>query len=479
MKKNRMTCSIICITMLSLLVFSGCRVEVSEEGKEKIRENSEVTTDDAGQNEGVIEKLGVQLNNLDLDGTLNGQYEGLTLTIPVMSGDFEAAVNAAVPIFEELSGAKVIVESIPGEQFMDKVQLDLNNTNRYDIVLAPIAFLHGFAEANKIMELQTYIDEYASESYDVDDFLDGLYNTYGMYKGNLYALPYKPDVEMLFYRKDLFEDEKIKDAYEAMYNTELKVPETNEEMIQVAEFFTESYNSESPIQYGYVNMMMKGSTRLLWINRGAEVIGSDLKPAFNNEAGIKALSDSYKLQDYAPKEWLQMGWTEANTFFANGNAAMMEQWPGLWNTCNAEESPVKGKIGVAITPGRTPCLGGWGIGINSNTKQEELAWKFVEFLTSKDGELLKIEYTMDPCRESTYEIEAVKQYNPLYGVLKESFNYASTLADADVPYISSKLNDIMELYISEVLNDNISFEEALGNMEKDFLTELDSAGLMD
>ncbi len=54
--------------------------------------------------------------------------QGQTLTVPVMSGDFEKAVSDVVPLFEELSGAKVVVESIPGEQFTDKLQLDLNNT---------------------------------------------------------------------------------------------------------------------------------------------------------------------------------------------------------------------------------------------------------------------------------------------------------------------------------------------------------------
>ena len=78
----------------------------------------------------VIEKYGTELTNLDLDGTLHGQYEGQSIVIPVMSGDFEKAINDVVPIFEELSGAEVTVESVPGEQFTDKLQLDLNNTKR-------------------------------------------------------------------------------------------------------------------------------------------------------------------------------------------------------------------------------------------------------------------------------------------------------------------------------------------------------------
>lgn len=485
MKKNMKKVNIIIVLVLMIqLTLTGCGVKVSEDMESELGIKNEGVTEetDTGTNaqgtKEVIEKFGIELKNLDLDGTLHGQYSGKTLTIPVMSGDFENAINAAVPLFEELTGAQVIVESIPGDQFMDKVNLDLSSENRYDVILAPISFLHGFAEAGRMTKLETVMGQYASKSYDAADFLDGLYKTYGMYKGEMYAMPYKPDVELLFYRKDIFEDEAVKASYKEKYGVDLKVPETNDAMLQVAEFFTKSNNSESPTDYGYVNMMMKGSTRLVWINRGAKITDSQLMPSFNNAEGLKALDYVIKLQESAPKEWLQMGWDEANTFFANGNAAMMEQWPGLWNTCNAEGSLVKDKIGVAITPGKSPVLGGWGVGINSETKEEELAWKFIEFATSKDGELLKVEYTMDPCRASSYDIQGIKDYNPLYGVLMESFSYASTLADVDVPYISSKLNDTIELCVQMVLSTNSDPQEALNLMEEEFLKELRKINLI-
>ena len=163
-------------TAVVAMGLTGCKVAVSEE----MQTTAETTavTEAAGGTEvpekKTIEKYGKTLDNIDLDGTLHGQYAGQTLTVPVMSGDFEKAVSDVVPLFEELSGAKVVVESIPGEQFTDKLQLDLNNTKRYDVVLAPIAFLHSFAKADKIEPLDAMISEYAGESYDTSDFLPEL-----------------------------------------------------------------------------------------------------------------------------------------------------------------------------------------------------------------------------------------------------------------------------------------------------------------
>lgn len=471
LKTRKAIMLILCFTLL-VGTITGCRVKVSDSVNE---DEVEVSKSNAQETNAEVEivKYGKELSNLDLDGTLHGQYAGEVIVIPVMSGDFENAINAVAPIFEELSGAEVVIESIPGEQFTDKLQLDLNNANRYDIVLTPIAYLHSLVASEKIEPLQEIIDQYAGESYDLDDFLPGLFETYGMYQGKLSAIPYKPDVELLFYRKDLFEDEEIKNSFKEKYNTELKIPTTNDEMLQVAEFFTQSSNPSSPVEFGYSTNMMKGTSRLLWINRGGDDIDENLKPNMNNQTGLDAINYVLKLQEYAPKEWMQMGWDEANHFFANGNAAMMEQWPGLWLTCQADDSPVKGNIGVAVAPGYTPVLGGWGVGISAACENKELAWKFIEFITSKDGELLKIEHTMDPCRTSSYEVPGVQESSEMYSALMESLNYAKTLADVDVPYISSKLNDVMELHFQDALTGKKTPADALKDMENDFNSEIE------
>lgn len=336
-KQMRKATALVCAALMLTGSLTGCSVAVSDEAKAELEQGASMVqetvasatetnqaTAEAGTTETIV-KYGKELTNLDLDGTLHGQYAGQKITVPVMSGDFEKAVSAVAPLFEELSGAEVVIESIPGEQFVDKLQLDLNNTQKYDVVLSPIANLHSFAMAGKVEPLEPLIESYAGETYDTDDFLTGLFETYGYYNGQMVAIPYKPDVELLFYRKDLFEDETLKAAYKEKYGNDLKVPETNEELLTVAEFFTKSANPDSPVDYGYSTNMLKGCTRLLFYNRGGDDINENLEPNMNNEAGLQAIDYMLKLQEFAPKEWMQMGWDEANQFFANGNAAMMEQ----------------------------------------------------------------------------------------------------------------------------------------------------------
>ncbi|GGD61387.1 ABC transporter substrate-binding protein [Paenibacillus nasutitermitis] len=453
--------------------------------------NNEQAVDNKGNEEAepaatlkdLPEPFGIKLQDMDGGGTLKGQYKGKKITVAVSSGSFENAIKAVAPYFEQVSGAKVEVQSIPSENLTDKVQLDLNSSHIYDIIITPIAFMHGFAEGDQLKDLQPFVDNpgIASPNLDIDDFIPSLLDIYGRYKGKLVAFPYKPDVQLFFYRKDLFEDSNVKAAFKEKNGNELKVPETPEEFVETAKFFTKSLNPDSPVTYGYSTMASKGRSRWLWINRlayyGGTNVDENFKPAFNNKAGLDAMNTMLEIQKTTPKDLLQFGWDDANNFFATGEVAMMEQWPGLYSVIQGDKSKVKDKVGFAVTPGQAPTLGGWAIAMAKTSKQEELAYKFIEYVTSKDAELLKVEHTMDPTRKSNYDRPEVRDSQSFYPALLESLKAAKILADTDVPFISAKLNDIQEVSTHSVLNGQTTPEEALKSMADSFETEIGKLNL--
>lgn len=228
-------------------------------------------------------------------------------------------------------------------------------------------------------------------------------------------------------------------------------------------------------------MASKTNSRLIWQNRLAAFGGKDVdenfKPAFNNEAGLKAMQTMLELKKFAPDEWLQLGWDEANALFASGEVAMMEQWPGLYSTIEGDQSKVKGKVGFGVTPGGAPTMGGWAIAMTNTAKNPEATYKFLEYVTSKDGELLKINNTMDPTRTSNYNRPEVLASSPMYPALLESLSAAQILVDPDVPFVSAKLNDIMENAIQGVLRGELTPQAALDDMEQNFIKEIKAVGL--
>ena len=67
------------------------------------------------------------------------------------------------------------------------------------------------------------------------------------YKGKTWGFFDDGDVFMLYYRKDVFEDQKLKDAYKAKFNQDLRVPQDWDEYSQVAQFITDQF---APNIYG-------------------------------------------------------------------------------------------------------------------------------------------------------------------------------------------------------------------------------------
>ena len=108
------------------------------------------------------------------------------------------------------------------------------------------------------------------------------------YQGERYGIPSGTDVRQIFYRKDLFEDPKEKEAFKAKYGMDLGVPQTWDEYLKQVEFFTKDGN------YGVVNQGLRPDPIAMeWSNylfaNGAEYHDADWKPTINNAAGVAAM----------------------------------------------------------------------------------------------------------------------------------------------------------------------------------------------
>lgn len=437
-----------------------------------------------------IKMYGLTLRDVDAGGTLKGQYRGKTLHVATKVNELKNGLAAVIPYFEQVSGAEVKLDVFSDDTFVKAISDDLESGHRYDVVLMPVAFMHSFEQSGYIQELTPFVTnrDIVDPNLDLDDFIPSIMDTYGYYHGKLYSLPYKPDAQILFYRKDLFEDPVIQEQFLSKTGKKLKVPDTIEELYETARFFTRVYNPASPVAYGFNMMGKPGWSRFTFDNRlgayGGKDVDKDFLPGFRNEAGIRAMQTYKELIQYVPPQFKDFGWEEGNRFFLQGDVAMMEQWPGLSKAAEDANSRIKGKIGYAVVPGvgdtKAPTLGGWSIGIvrnPANPDSSELAYKFIEYVTSRDIELLKIPSGNDPTRISNYKRPEVASANPIYPVLAESLAQAKVLADPDVPFVTSQLNEIEENAVQDVLWNKATPEEAVGRMADSFNKVIGATGL--
>lgn len=130
----------------------------------------------------------------------------------------------------------------------------LSASRHFDILRLDVTWLSWFAE--KLLLPLTDIDPDISNQ--LNSFIDGVVPYYTTVHGKIYTLPATPSMQILYYRKDLFESPIYKRMYYEQFKTELAPPKTFQEFNQIASFFTRSINPFSPVEYG--TSMTLGST---------------------------------------------------------------------------------------------------------------------------------------------------------------------------------------------------------------------------
>ena len=155
---------------------------------------------------------------------------------------------------------------------------------------------------------------------------------------------------------------------------------------------------------------------------------------------------------------------ESRRLFQNGESAFLRNWPYVWPLANAEDSEVRGKIGIkpmVHEPGiaSAACLGGWGWGIASSTAHPKEAWQAVEFLSGVEAQKqLVLETGFLPTRRSLYSDPEVLAAYPHFGQMLEVLE-SSALRPPIAQY--AQASDILQRYLSAAIAGRMNPEEAM------------------
>ncbi|WP_339780726.1 ABC transporter substrate-binding protein [uncultured Thalassospira sp.] len=273
---------------------------------------------------------------------------------------------------------------------------------------------------NHFIDLNDYMADEASEH-----FKPIIQNN--TVEGRLVAMPWFTDAGVLYYRKDLL------DKYGE------KVPQTWAEMTQTAQKIEEAERQGGNSKmWGYVfqGRAYEGLTcnALEWVASygGGTIVEANGDISINNDKAKQALATAAGwIGTISPDGVLGYDEEGARGVFQSGNSVFMRNWPYAWALANSEDSPVKGKVGVAPLPkggegGQSAAaLGGWQLSVSKYSKNPALAADLVKYLTSYDEQKRRaIKGAYNPTVAALYKDKDVLAANPFFGDLYETFTHA-------------------------------------------------------
>mgnify|MGYP001585366836 CR=1 FL=1 len=358
-----------------------------------------------------------QFPNISADG------QKRELNILTLSSPNTEALKKLLPSCKQATGIDVKLTDLPYDELY-KTATAMTRNSGYDLIRLDMAWLSELGE-----KLYLPLDIDAPEIQGLlKSFSPSISDDYYKIDDKVYSFPFDPSVQILYYRKDLFEDAKIKREFYEKNKLQFRVPQNFEEYNKVAKFFTRKFNKNSPTDYG-TNLVF-GSAAVAacdflprFKELGGEIFDENGNVIINIEIAKKALQSYIETYDYTDGA-TNMWWQKALETFAEGNTAMIIVFSNhSSHMLHSKSSKVVGKIGFAPVPGGYPLLGGGIIGISKDSKKYQESIEFLKWIYSdKISSAITYLGGFSPCKD-IYNNEDVMTLYPWIEGMDKSFRY--------------------------------------------------------
>lgn len=400
-------------------------------------------------------------------------YEGVELRFAVMADQFADYTKVLAEDFGKMTGAKVEVDILGYTELYQKITQDFaTNTAEYDLITVDIVWSGEFAKNGWTSDLTDWINRDKAE-IDYNDILPVTW-TLGSWDGKQVAFPMAGYANSLIYRKDLFEDPKEKADFKAKYGYELNTPQTMDQLRDIAEFFTRPDKN----MYGLVANGARGpAVAQDWMEYmrgfGAQVVDSNGNVLVDSPESIASLQLFVDIFDkWAPPGAIGYWWDDRETAYRTGQAVMQSSWSiARAGYENEEISLVAGKTGMAVTPRVKGAdalygFGGWGVGINADSAEQEAAWAFIKYITGKEAQKAWMLNDGAPIRRSTLTDPELKKEMPWLGEILTVFENGDGDYRPRFPQ-ATEIQSILGLRVNQAITHELTAEQALKEAAKE------------
>jgi len=281
------------------------------------------------------------------------QGDSTTATADAVAG-FNASQDKYEVVWEDMSNDSGAMK--------DALKTSLAaGSSDYDVISMDVCWAGEFAAAGYIQPIDEMIQ---AAGLKISDFNSGSMAA-STYNAKTYALPFFPDLGLLFFRKDIVSADDAAKLVAGDY--------TFADLQKMAE----TYKGQGGTTEGYLFQAKQYEGEVCNL---AEFTGGWTNIKGGLEA-MKALADS----EGTPADILN--YTEGETeAFMSGVAVFARNWPYMYGV--SSKTLTDDQIGYAPLPAGS-CVGGWLLGINKNSQNAEGAFEFIKYLAAGEGAVIQ------------------------------------------------------------------------------------------
>jgi multiple sugar transport system substrate-binding protein len=382
----------------------------------------------------------------------------------VVASQFRAH-EARLAQFTEATGIRVTYTNVPFATLRETLTAEMvGGARTYDLAVAMDSWVPSLAN------LWDPIDERVRASnMDLNALYPNAFLHAGRIDGKLLGLPIRCHVQLMFYRKDLFD------------SVGAQAPDTWDDVVRIGRAIQEKHNVPGIVMYYGKNA---GQNLMIWYNflwgKGVDLFDAQGRPGFNNEAGIAATRDYIGLlreTRVASPASVTFNEGDAVTSYIQGNGAMIPVW--WWvisRMINPEQSRLRPEQ-VAFAPlptyaggQRSTYTNSWPFGITRGSTKKDAAWEFLRWMTHPS---LERSVLLDP-RET--DVVSVHWSNLRDAEVNRRFNNmhnfaAQTLQSTRVFTYTTQTLQVIDI-LENVMNDMATGAKAVPDGVNEMATRL-------
>lgn len=338
---------------------------------------------------------------------------------------------------EKELGVKINIDVVPsGDMYQRNLTEFTSGSTSYDLFM----FL-PFQLPDYAAHLEPLDDLSKTYGFDLklDDVLPVFREVYSTWGGKIVSMPFDGDVHLFLYNKDAFGSTDLQNKFKSKYGYDLKAPDTYDQYLDMAQFFTENNWRTDGGGQGFGTAEGLGGPEWWWENRfgsyGAVYFDDDVKPLINSKNALAATDNLVKAAKFMPPGANTFGYQEVENALVKGDVAMSINWSSAFRTStNPQKSTTVGKIGTAMTPGamvngklvrHDALCTGWSLGIPKYTKNKEPAAYVLWFYSQPE---VHLQFIIDP--DTGVDAFRTSVLDNDRFVSKYGKDYAQTIKDA-------------------------------------------------